>query len=29
MKNLVNCHQLLFNETEWHSKFGYNLCQIR
>jgi hypothetical protein len=25
MKNLVNCQQLLFTETEWHSKFGSNL----
>jgi hypothetical protein len=29
MKNLVNCQQLLFTRTEWHSKFGSNLCEIR
>jgi hypothetical protein len=29
VKNLVNCQQLLFTETEWHSKFGSNLCKIR
>jgi hypothetical protein len=29
MKNLVNRQQLLFTETEWHSKFGCNLCKIR
>jgi hypothetical protein len=29
MKNLVNCQQLLFSETEWHSEFGSNLCKTR
>jgi hypothetical protein len=29
VKNLVNCEQLLFTETERHSKFGFNLCKIR
>jgi hypothetical protein len=29
MKNLVNCQQLLFTETEWHSKFGSKLCKTR
>jgi hypothetical protein len=28
VENLVNCQQLLFTETEWHSKFGCNLCKI-
>jgi hypothetical protein len=28
-ENLVNCQQLLFPETEWHSKFGCQLCKIR
>jgi hypothetical protein len=28
VKNLVNCQQLLFTKTEWHSKFGCNLCKI-
>jgi hypothetical protein len=28
IKNLVDCQQLLFTETEWHSKFGSNLCKI-
>jgi hypothetical protein len=27
MKNLVNCQQLLFTESEWDSKFGSNLCK--
>jgi hypothetical protein len=29
VKNLVNYQQLLFTETEWHSKFGRNLSKIR
>jgi hypothetical protein len=29
VENLVNCQQLLFTGTEWHSKFGYNLCKNR
>jgi hypothetical protein len=29
MKNLINRQQLLFTETEWHSKFGSNLGKIR
>jgi hypothetical protein len=29
VKNMVNCQQLLFTETEWHSKFGCTLCKIR
>jgi hypothetical protein len=28
MKNLINRQQLLFTETEWHSKFGSNLGKI-
>jgi hypothetical protein len=27
VENLFNCQQLLFTETEWHSKFGSNLCK--
>jgi hypothetical protein len=29
MKILVKYQHLLFTETEWHSKFGNNLCKIR
>jgi hypothetical protein len=29
VKNLVNHQQLLFTETERHSKFGSRLCKIR
>jgi hypothetical protein len=28
-EKLVNYQQLLFIGTEWHSKFGYNLCKNR
>jgi hypothetical protein len=29
VKNAVNRQQLLFTETEQHSKFGCDLCKIR
>jgi hypothetical protein len=29
VENLVNCQQLLFKETESHSKFGRNFSKIR
>jgi hypothetical protein len=29
VENLVNCLQLLFTGTEWHSKFGRSLCKNR
>jgi hypothetical protein len=28
-ENLVNYQHLLFFDTEWHSKFGCNLCKTR